>query len=74
MLTRRKHLRPASKKGYRKKSRFSDVNKGLSKKNIERVIVTDEVPTLASKYVAEKVVGQIGCVFKCMIGGYFDGR
>jgi hypothetical protein len=32
--------------------------KNLPKKNIERVIVTDEILTLASKYVAEKVVGQ----------------
>jgi predicted nucleic acid-binding protein len=30
----------------------------LPKQNIERVIVTDEILTLASKYVAEKVVGQ----------------
>ena len=32
--------------------------KSLSKKNIERVIVSDEILTLASKYVNEKVVGQ----------------
>lgn len=32
--------------------------KSLAKKNIERVIVTDEILTLASKYVEEKVVGQ----------------
>lgn len=32
--------------------------KSLAKDNIERVIVTDEILTLASKYVAEKVVGQ----------------
>ncbi len=32
--------------------------KKLAKQNIERVIVTDEILTLASKYVAEKVVGQ----------------
>ena len=32
--------------------------KSLVKKNIERVIVTDEILTLASRYVAEKVVGQ----------------
>ena len=32
--------------------------KSLSKKNIERVIVNDEILTLASKYVNEKVVGQ----------------
>ena len=32
--------------------------KNLPKQNIERVIVTDEILTLASKYVAEKVVGQ----------------
>ena len=32
--------------------------KNLPKPNIERVTVTDEILTLASKYVAEKVVGQ----------------
>ena len=32
--------------------------KSLPKQNTERVIVTDEVLTLASKYVTEKVVGQ----------------
>jgi predicted nucleic acid-binding protein len=32
--------------------------KNLPKQNIERVIVTDEILTLATKYVAEKVVGQ----------------
>ena len=32
--------------------------KKLPKQNIERVIVTDEILKLASKYVAEKVVGQ----------------
>lgn len=32
--------------------------KNLPKQNIERVIVTDEVLTLASKYVTEKVVGE----------------
>ena len=32
--------------------------KNLPKANIERVIVTDEILILASKYVAEKVVGQ----------------
>jgi len=32
--------------------------KQLPNKNLERVIVTDEILTLASKYVAEKVVGQ----------------
>ncbi len=32
--------------------------KNLPKGNIDRVIVKDEVLTLASKYVAEKVVGQ----------------
>jgi predicted nucleic acid-binding protein len=32
--------------------------KNLPKENIERVIVTDEILNLASKYVAEKVVGQ----------------
>lgn len=32
--------------------------KNLSKKYIERVVVTDEILTLASKYVAEKVVGK----------------
>lgn len=32
--------------------------KNLPKQNIERVIVTDEILALASKYVAEKVVGQ----------------
>ncbi|MEO7263947.1 MAG: hypothetical protein ABIW38_03495 [Ferruginibacter sp.] len=32
--------------------------KNLSKANIERVLVTDEILTLASKYVSEKVVGQ----------------
>ena len=32
--------------------------KNLPKQNIERVIVTDEILTLASKYVAEKVVGK----------------
>lgn len=32
--------------------------KNLPKQNIERVIVTDVVLTLASKYVTEKVVGQ----------------
>ncbi len=32
--------------------------KNLPKENIERVIVTDEILFLASKYVAEKVVGQ----------------
>jgi hypothetical protein len=29
----------------------------LPKQNTERVIVTDEILTLAAKYVAEKVVG-----------------
>jgi predicted nucleic acid-binding protein len=32
--------------------------KGLVKESIERVVVTDEILTLAAKYVAEKVVGQ----------------
>jgi len=32
--------------------------KNLPKQNIEKVIVTDEILKLASKYVAEKVVGQ----------------
>ena len=32
--------------------------KSLAKEHIERVIATDEILTLASKYVAEKVVGQ----------------
>jgi len=32
--------------------------KNLPKQNIERVIVTDEILILASKYIAEKVVGQ----------------
>ena len=32
--------------------------KNLPKENTERVIVSDEILTLASKYVAEKVVGQ----------------
>jgi predicted nucleic acid-binding protein len=32
--------------------------KNLPKQNIERVLVTDEILTLATKYVAEKVVGQ----------------
>jgi hypothetical protein len=32
--------------------------KNLPKENIERVIITDEILNLASKYVAEKVVGQ----------------
>jgi len=32
--------------------------KNLPKAHIERVIVTDEILTLASKYVSEKVVGQ----------------
>ena len=32
--------------------------KNLPKENIERVSVTDEILTLASKYVAENVVGQ----------------
>ena len=32
--------------------------KNLPKENIERVVVTDEVLTLASKYVSEKVVGR----------------
>jgi predicted nucleic acid-binding protein len=32
--------------------------KSLAKENIERVVVTDEVLTLAAKYVTEKVVGQ----------------
>lgn len=31
--------------------------KNLAKENLERVLVTDEVLTLASKYIAEKVVG-----------------
>ena len=31
--------------------------KNLPKQHIERVIVTDEILTLATKYVAEKVVG-----------------
>ena len=31
--------------------------KNLPQENIERVVVTDEILTLASKYVAEKVVG-----------------
>ena len=33
--------------------------KNLAKENIERVIVNDEILELASKYVSEKVVGQI---------------
>ena len=32
--------------------------KSLPKENIERVVVTDEILILASKYVSEKVVGQ----------------
>jgi predicted nucleic acid-binding protein len=32
--------------------------KNLPKENVQRVIVTDEILTLASKYVSEKVVGQ----------------
>lgn len=32
--------------------------KNLPKHHIEKVIVTDEILTLATKYVAEKVVGQ----------------
>jgi predicted nucleic acid-binding protein len=32
--------------------------KNLPKEHIERIIVTDEILTLASKYIAEKVVGQ----------------
>ena len=32
--------------------------KSLAKKNIERVVVTDEILILATKYVSEKVVGQ----------------
>jgi hypothetical protein len=32
--------------------------KNLSKKNVKRVIVTDQILTLAAKYVSEKVVGQ----------------
>ena len=32
--------------------------KNLPKQNIERVLVTDEILALATKYVAEKVVGQ----------------
>ena len=32
--------------------------KNLQKENVERVLVTDEILTLSSKYVAEKVVGQ----------------
>jgi len=32
--------------------------KKLPKENIERVIVTDEILNLASKYITEKVVGQ----------------
>lgn len=32
--------------------------KNLPKENIERVLVTDKILILASKYVAEKVVGQ----------------
>ena len=32
--------------------------KNLPKVNIERVVVTDEILTLASKYVSEKVVGK----------------
>ena len=32
--------------------------KNLPKENIERVVVTDEILILASKYVSEKVVGQ----------------
>lgn len=32
--------------------------KNLPKESIERLVVTDEILTLASKYVAEKVVGQ----------------
>jgi predicted nucleic acid-binding protein len=35
-----------------------DYFKNLPQENIERVVVTDEILTLASKYVAEKVVGQ----------------
>ena len=32
--------------------------KNLPKQNMERVIVTDEILTLASKYVAEKLLGK----------------
>ena len=31
--------------------------RSLPKEMVERVVVTDEIPALASKYIAEKVVG-----------------
>jgi len=38
--------------------RIRDYFKKLPKKNLERIIVTDEILRLASKYIDEKVVGQ----------------
>ncbi len=39
-------------------SNVKEYFKRLPKENIERVIVTDEILKLASKYISEKVVGQ----------------
>jgi len=38
--------------------RIRDYFKKLPKENLERIIVTDEILRLASKYIDEKVVGQ----------------
>lgn len=38
--------------------RIRDYFKKLPKENLERIIVTDEILRLASKYIEEKVVGQ----------------
>ena len=38
--------------------RIKDYFKKLPKENLERIIVTDEILRLASKYIDEKVVGQ----------------
>ena len=38
--------------------RIKDYFKNLPKTNLERVIINDEMLTLATKYISEKVVGQ----------------
>ncbi len=38
--------------------KVKELFKNLPKEHIERIIVTDEILTLATKYIAEKVVGQ----------------
>lgn len=38
--------------------RIKEFFKGLAKENIERIVVNDEILSLAEKYVEEKVVGQ----------------